>query len=360
MIKTMKKGDEMMEFLARYVRKVHSDRYIKNALKQDPGTSFLDIICPSDIAYVICLLINSHEIWIDALNNKNKDGNKQGKKEKKKPLFTAGEGKKRVFGECMWNEDGKNAYVYALRNWQKAYDPKEPQYKMLRDEWEQWVSTKAQSMVLGTWTKKTITSVLATRTEEEEVSSVKGTNSDEEEDGVGVDDGIEYDTDSDNRPMYNSGKWKNTSGANTGRAATNDDDDDDASVEAGVAPAVAASVNNLDPLNWDKESGDEDNDESDDKSKNDANEQGKDSESDDDDGGTMNDIIHSLTDVAAGRRTTTTTMKGAKAGTKKAAMTRTATVAEPTSRKRKATGSSGADEQARKGLRQRREKKWEE
>jgi hypothetical protein len=359
----MKKGDELMEFLARYVRKVHSDRYIKNALKQDPGTSFLDIICPSDIAYVICLLINSHEIWIDALNNKNKDGNKQGKKEKKKPLFTAGEGKKRVFGECMWNEDGKNAYVYALRNWQKAYDPKEPQYKMLRDEWEQWVSTKAQSMVLGTWTKKTITSVLATRTEEEEVSNVKGTNSDEdeEEDGVGVDDGIEYDTDSDNRPMYNSGKWKNSSGTNTGMAS---DVNDGADAEAGVAPLVAARSKELDPLGSNNKSGDEDNDEyvtADDKSKNDDNEQSKDSENDDD-GGEMNDIIHSLTtrDVAAGRRTTTTTRKGAKAGTKKAAMARTATVAEPTSRKRNATGSSGADEQARKGLRQRREKKREE
>ncbi len=107
MIKTMKKGDELMEFLARYVRKVHSDWYIKKALEQDPGTSFLDIICPSDIAYVICLLVNSMEIWIDALDNKNKDGNKQGKKEKRKPRFTAGEGKKRVFGECSGTRTGR-------------------------------------------------------------------------------------------------------------------------------------------------------------------------------------------------------------------------------------------------------------
>ncbi len=99
MVKTMKKGDKLMEFLARYVRKVHSDCYIKKALKQDPGTSFLDITCPSDIAYVICLLVNSMEIWIDALDNTNKDGNKEGKKEKRKPRFTAGEGKKQVFGE---------------------------------------------------------------------------------------------------------------------------------------------------------------------------------------------------------------------------------------------------------------------
>ena len=135
------------------------------------------------------------------------------------------------------------------------------------------------------------------------------------------------------------------------------DVDNGADAKAGVAPSVAASSKELDPLGSNNKSVDEDNDEygtADDKSKNDDYEQSKDFENDDD-GGEMNDIIHSLTtrDVAAGRRTTTTTRKGAKAGTKTATMARTATVAEPTSRKRKATGSSGADEQAWKGLRQR-------
>ena len=247
----------------------------------------------------------------------------------------------------MWNEDGKNAYVYALRNWQKAFDPKDPQYKMLRDGWEQWVSTKAQTMVLGTWTKKTITSVLATRTEEE-VSNAKSNNLEEEEEagGVGADDGMEYDTDSDNRPMYNSGKWKNSSATTNTGTASDVDDGVDADAEDGVVPPVAASVNELNPLGWTDEDDDDDDD----------NEQSKDSKNDDGDEA-MDDIIHSL-DAPAGRRTTTA--KGAKAGTKTAAMARAATVTGTTSRKRKATSSSGVDEQARKGLRQRREKKREE
>jgi hypothetical protein len=354
MMRTMNRGDELMEFLARYARKVHSDRFIKSVLMKEPGTSFLDIICASDVAYVICLLANSHEIWIDALKNKNKEG----KKEKMKPRFTAGEGKKRVFGECMWNEDGKNAYVFALRNWQKAFNPKDPEYKMLRDGWEQWVSTKAQTMVLGTWTKKTITSVLATRTEEEVSNNAKSNNSYEEEEagGVGADDGIEYDTDSDTRPMYNSGKWKSSSGTNNG-AATNDDDDiDDADAEAGVVPSVAASGKNKSNELFASSSEDESEDEDD-------KEDGNDDKSKDDDGG-MDDIIHSL-DGAVGKRTTTTKRTKAGTKTKTAAMARAATaraapVAEITSRKRNATGSSGADEQVRKGLRQRKERTRED
>ncbi len=49
--------------------------------------------------------------------------------------------------------------------------------------------------------KKTITSVLATRTEKEVSEDAKGTNSDEDEveDGVGVNKWIEYDTDSDRK-----------------------------------------------------------------------------------------------------------------------------------------------------------------
>jgi hypothetical protein len=46
------KLEYLMEFLARYVRKVHSDRYLKKVLTRSPGVSFLDIIGPSDISYI--------------------------------------------------------------------------------------------------------------------------------------------------------------------------------------------------------------------------------------------------------------------------------------------------------------------
>ena len=51
--------DEIFDFLARYVRKVHSDEFIRKGLRLTPETSFLDVIGPNDIAYVIALVKNS-------------------------------------------------------------------------------------------------------------------------------------------------------------------------------------------------------------------------------------------------------------------------------------------------------------
>jgi len=39
-------------FLAKYVRKTHADSEIKRELKNNEGMSFLDLITPSDIAFV--------------------------------------------------------------------------------------------------------------------------------------------------------------------------------------------------------------------------------------------------------------------------------------------------------------------
>ena len=39
-------------FLAKYVRKTHSDSEIKRELKSNEGMSFIDLITPSDIAFV--------------------------------------------------------------------------------------------------------------------------------------------------------------------------------------------------------------------------------------------------------------------------------------------------------------------
>ena len=53
----------LYEFIARYVRKVHPDSIIKKDLSENMGVSFIDMITPSDIAYVICLLKNGKDMW---------------------------------------------------------------------------------------------------------------------------------------------------------------------------------------------------------------------------------------------------------------------------------------------------------
>jgi hypothetical protein len=50
-------------FIARYVRKVHPDSIIMQDLSENVGVSFIDMITPSDIAYVICFVKNGKDMW---------------------------------------------------------------------------------------------------------------------------------------------------------------------------------------------------------------------------------------------------------------------------------------------------------
>ena len=205
-----------MEFLARYVRKVHSDRYLKKVLSQTPGFSFLDIIGPSDISYINCIIKNSQEIWLEAISTeRSNDEGGQGKKKSAKALFTSGEGKKRVFGECLWNNDGQHYYTYGRDKWAEAYDKKNAQYRILRNAWEKWVSEKAHRMVLGNWTRKSIQSVLATREGGGEMGNAQGGDDEEEEEENGVDD--QYDTDNEYHPSFSSDRWQSKEGKQPAR-----------------------------------------------------------------------------------------------------------------------------------------------
>ena len=54
---------EVFDFLGRYVCKTHTDDLISKKLRSSPGISYLDVIRPGDIAYVIALMKNAREIW---------------------------------------------------------------------------------------------------------------------------------------------------------------------------------------------------------------------------------------------------------------------------------------------------------
>lgn len=53
--------DGVFDFIAHYVQKVNSDA-ICFAMKVDPGTSFLDIIGPNDLAYVLAVFKNGNHM----------------------------------------------------------------------------------------------------------------------------------------------------------------------------------------------------------------------------------------------------------------------------------------------------------
>jgi hypothetical protein len=54
-------------FFARYVRKAHSDSAIKNQLRNNEGLSFVNIISPSNIVFVINVIKNSQNVWDQAI-----------------------------------------------------------------------------------------------------------------------------------------------------------------------------------------------------------------------------------------------------------------------------------------------------
>ncbi len=51
--------DQTFNLIARYVRKVHPDEHICKVMHYSAGRSFLDIIGPSDIMYIISIIKNS-------------------------------------------------------------------------------------------------------------------------------------------------------------------------------------------------------------------------------------------------------------------------------------------------------------
>jgi hypothetical protein len=54
---------QIFNLIARYVRKVHSDEHIHKVIRYSTGRSFLDIIGPSDIAYIVSIIKNSKGMW---------------------------------------------------------------------------------------------------------------------------------------------------------------------------------------------------------------------------------------------------------------------------------------------------------
>jgi hypothetical protein len=84
-------------FLAKYVQKAHSDSAIKKELKNNEGLLFIDIITPSDIAFVISVIKNNWEVWDQKIRaTKFGAALPPGEREVKlRPLFTEGSGEKR-------------------------------------------------------------------------------------------------------------------------------------------------------------------------------------------------------------------------------------------------------------------------
>jgi hypothetical protein len=81
-------------FFARYVRKAHSDSAIKSELRNNAGLSFVDIISPRDIAFVINVIKNGWDVWDQKIRMKELGAAVHGQWEVKK-------------GHCLLNKQGR-------------------------------------------------------------------------------------------------------------------------------------------------------------------------------------------------------------------------------------------------------------
>jgi hypothetical protein len=98
--------DRIFNLIARFVWKVHSDEHICKVLGYSAGRSFLDVIGPSDIAYIILIIKNSKDMCNQDIQMQGLGAEAMGNPEKKlKPLFTSGSGQKRTQGKRWWNLD---------------------------------------------------------------------------------------------------------------------------------------------------------------------------------------------------------------------------------------------------------------
>jgi hypothetical protein len=104
--------DQIFDLVARYVQKVPSSEHICKKICYYTGRSFLDVIGPSDIAYIVSIIKNSKDMWDQDIQMQELGAEAVGNPEKKlKPFFTSGSGQKRTQGKSLWNIDSMKYFL---------------------------------------------------------------------------------------------------------------------------------------------------------------------------------------------------------------------------------------------------------
>ncbi len=137
---------ELFDFLGRYVRKTHTDDIVLRCMEASPGISYLDVIMPGDIAYVIALMKNTRELWDqDLCRSAAGAAEMECNETKKKPKFTGGKGLRRLKGKSLWNKEGMTFFNTADENWQKVYNDDELR-GVLCTGWGKWLEEHGRKL----------------------------------------------------------------------------------------------------------------------------------------------------------------------------------------------------------------------
>lgn len=110
-----------LHLLAVYVPKLYSKGYIKTWLQTNPEKTFLDMIHPSDIAFIVLLLKNSESLWISEYKNEDNTESKV------MTRFNSG-------GGVMWSDEGMEYFNACKKNCEKTYVEKD-RWDKLQADW---------------------------------------------------------------------------------------------------------------------------------------------------------------------------------------------------------------------------------
>ncbi len=117
--------NQILNLFARYVWKVHSDKFIHKCLCYVAGRSVLGVIRPGDIAYIVSMIKNYKDMWDQDLRICKLGAQTISNQEKKlKPFFTSGSAQKRTQGKNLWNLEGMKYFHRAETKWRQIYDSK--------------------------------------------------------------------------------------------------------------------------------------------------------------------------------------------------------------------------------------------
>ncbi len=164
--------NQIFNLIARHVRKIHSDEHIRKCLHYSTGRSFLDVIGPGDIAYIISIIKNSKDMWDQDLRMQELGAEAMGNQEKKlKQLFTSGSGQKKTQGKSLWNLDSMKYFHRAESKWRQVYDSKN-NMRVLYNRWERWITTTGLEIKIGDGLKKSFQTVMGTW--QEDSSQIEG------------------------------------------------------------------------------------------------------------------------------------------------------------------------------------------
>ena len=183
--------ERLYDFLARYVRKVCPDSLIQKYMRAMPGYTFLDLIRPSDVAYVISLLKNGRGMWDMEIEMREMARSGEMKSDAKaRPLFTGGKGKKKELGKNLWTKEGIKYYNTGEKNWRNVYKD-ETFMRVLYGGWQRWLNSHGKLYRVGDDSSKTFYQVMATWFDD---SNTKVGGMSDEEESADDDDDIDYES----------------------------------------------------------------------------------------------------------------------------------------------------------------------